>query len=553
MSDRILFVVPPPIRYVDYVNPAYNTKSHQKNDGIFGNVVTDMPLGCLALSAYVKKHVPVVSQLIDFSIELNKLDSFRYDSFDSFFYDFLSQPTVTGFNPTVIAISALFTPSYQNLIDIAKSCRKIFPDAHLLAGGGVPQNTYKEIYSTFQGIDAICYGEGEKPFLDFLLANDRKAYLEQSSSWITLRKTESAVFSYDFIENLDEIPFYDYDLCDVKQYSINPAITSYASLGTLSANFHVMTSRGCPFKCTFCASHTVHGRKMRYYSLDRIHEDFWRLRTQYGAKQFIFQDDHLMGDTDRVIEILKILEDMGDATPVFQNGLALYALDKKMLTALKRSGVVQLTLPVESGSHHVLKKLMKKPLNLDIAVRVVDDCRELDIYTNVNILVGMPGETQQDISEAREFLKKLNCNWFVIVFATPLVGSEMLEVCIENDYLQDSYIDTDYKKAIVATPEFSTDEIYKTAYLMNLELNFVNNPDYRLGDYRHALIGLQGAIKAKSDHVFAHYYSGLCYEKLGDNTLAHSHFDKAKSYLSQLPIWQEYADTFNLKEQIELC
>ncbi|MGZ0076730.1 radical SAM protein [Methylomonas sp. YC3] len=552
MNDRILFVVPPPIRYVDYINPAYNTKSHQKNDGIFGNVVTDMPLGCLALSAYVKAHVPVICKLIDFSIELNKLNSFDFDSFDSFFYHFLSQPPVSNFNPTVIAISALFTPSYQNLIDIARSCRRIFPDAYLLAGGGVPQNTYKEIYATFQGIDGICYGEGERPFLNFLQAACRKTYLEQSSSWITLRKTQGVVFSHDFIENLDEIPFYDYDLCDVKEYSKNPAITSYASLGIPTANFHVMTSRGCPFKCTFCASHTVHGRKMRYYSVERIREDFWHLRNQYGAKQFIFQDDHLMGDTDRVFEILQILEEMGDATPVFQNGLALYALDKKMLEALKRSGVVQLTLPVESGSHHVLKKLMKKPLNLDIAVRVVNDCRELNIYTNVNILVGMPGETREDIDEARKFLTKLNCNWFVIVFATPLVGSEMLEVCIENDYLQGSYIDTDYKKAIVATPEFSTSEIYKTAYFMNLELNFINNPDYRLGNYQQAIIGLHGAIKAKNDHVFAHYFSGLCYEQMGQNAMARNHFDKAKSYLEESSVWQEYADIFGIKEQVFL-
>ena len=57
-----------------------------------------------------------------------------------------------------------------------------------------------------------------------------------------------------------------------------------------------MTSRGCPFKCTFCASHAAHGRKMRYHSLERVEEDIKKLKEKFGIRGVVVQDDHFMAD-----------------------------------------------------------------------------------------------------------------------------------------------------------------------------------------------------------------------------------------------------------------
>ena len=73
----------------------------------------------------------------------------------------------------------------------------------------------------------------------------------------------------------------------------------------------------------------------------------------------------------------------------------------------------------------------------------------------------MPGETKTDMEDSINFLKGINANWYIILFATPLAGSEMLEWCVENDYLISSYIDTDFKKAIVETEDFTASYIYK--------------------------------------------------------------------------------------------
>ena len=446
IQNKLLFIVPPHLTFDDFINPAYNARIVQKGNGNFGSVLTDMPLGALSLSAYVKKHTAVETKLVDFNIVLNKVERFEFNSFAEFFHDVLSR---VDYSPSIIGISALFTPSYQNMLDIAQCCRDIFPGAVIAAGGGVPTNMYREIFKDSSCFNALCYGEGEKPLLGLVEAFDKLRYLEENPSWITRGKIESRQsFRHNFIEDLDEIPFYDYDICETDEYGLNPAITAYAGVKEKKQNFHVMTSRGCTFHCCFCSSHTVHGRIMRYYSINRVRDDFKRIRDQYGAKTIIFQDDHLMADKQRAFKIINIVKEL-KITAVFQNSLALYALDRKFLEALKSAGVDQLLLSVESGSNRVLKEIMHKPLNLSIVKRVVDDCRELGIYTNANILIGLPGETKQDIEDTRSFLKTINANWFLIFCANPLVGSEMFNICLKKNYLKGNYIGSDYKKRLL--------------------------------------------------------------------------------------------------------
>jgi len=542
---KILFIVPPHVIFDDFIKPSYNARVVQKKSGNYGSVLTDMPLGVLSLSAYMKKHTAIETKLVDFNIVLNKLESFEFRSFKEFFQDFLSVQNLVDYAPDIIGISSLFTPSYQNMLDIAHCCRDIFPGTVIVAGGGVPTTMYNEIFRDSACFDALCYGEGEKPLLGLVEATDKLQYLEDNHSWITRRKVESKQsFQHDFIENLDEIPFYDYGICKTDEYGLNPAITAYASVDEKKQNFHVMTSRGCPHRCCFCSSHKVHGRTMRYYSVNRVREDFKRIRDQYGAKTIVFQDDHLMGNKQRAFEIIEIIKEL-QVTAVFQNSLALYALDRKMLEALKSAGVNQLLLSVESGSNRVLKEIMHKPLNLNIIKQVADDCSELGIYTNVNILIGVPGETKQDIEDTRSFLKTINANWFLIFCAAPLVGSEMFDICREKNYLKGNYINCDYKKAVVETEDFTAEYIQEMAYILNLELNFVENSDFRLGNYKMALKGFENAIRAKNDHAIAYHYAAKCHEKLGNQEKAQQYMSSAK-IAAEKPFWRKYVDMFNI-------
>jgi len=544
--DKILFIIPPYAKFDSFVNPDFNEGTITKGSRQYRSVATDMPIGLLSLSAYLKKYTAVEIKLIDFNILLNKMESFEYGSFVELFSDFLSTKEWIDYAPSIIGISILFTPSYQNMLDIARCCRDIFPSAIIVAGGGVPTNMYKEIFRDSTSFDALCYGEGEKPFLGLVKANNKFEYLEHNPSWITRKKVENGQpLQHDFIEDLDEIPFYDYDLLNTDEYGLNPTISTFALFDNKKHLFHVATSRGCPYRCSFCASHSVHGRKMRYHSISRVREDFKRLQEQYGAKTIVFQDDHFVADKQRALKIINIVKEL-KMTGFFQSGLALYALDRKTLEALKSIGLDQLVLSVESGSDRVLKEIMHKPLDLSIVKRVIADCHQLGIASDVTILIGLPGETKQDIEDTRAFLKTLDATWFRINIATPLVGSEMLDICIKNNYLKGSYIGCDFKDAVIETEDFTTEYIKEKAYSLNLELNFVGNSDLRLGNYEKALKGFENTIRVKSDHAFAYYFAAKCYKMMNLDEKYLAYKAKYQELIEKSAFWKNYANQFNL-------
>ena len=540
-----MLIVPPYVSFDSFVNPLFNERTVVKKSGNYGSVVTDMPIGLISLSTYLKKHTAIEIKLIDFNIVLNKMESFEYSSFSALFDDFLSAEEWINYTPGIIGISTLFTPSYYNMIDIAHVARNIFPNALIIAGGGVPTNMYNEIFRDSTCFDALCYGEGEKPLLGLVEAIDKNEYLRTHLSWITKGQIENKQsFQHDFIENLDEIPFYDYGILNTDEYGLNPTISSYASFDKKYI-FHIATSRGCPHHCCFCSSHTIHGRKMRYHSVSRVREDLTCLRDEYGAKMIGFQDDHFMADKQRAFEIINIAKEL-EMPVFFQSGLALYALDRKMLETIKSAGLNQLVLAVESGSNRVIKEIMHKPINLSIIKRVISDCRQLGIDTDANILIGLPGETKQDIEDTRAFLKTLDATWFRIYVATPLVGSEMFDICIKNNYLCGSYIGCDFKRAVIETEDFTSEYIQKKAYSLNLELNFVRNSDFRLGNYKKALEGFENTITVKDDHAFAYYFAAKCYKMMAFVERYQAYKVKYQEIIDESAFWRGYANQFDL-------
>jgi anaerobic magnesium-protoporphyrin IX monomethyl ester cyclase len=548
---KLLFIIPMHISFDSFLKPAHNSRTFTKTDGKnYNSLSTDLPLGALSMSAYLKKHVEIDVQLVDFNAEINSLTSFDYINFRECCENIITNKYINNsINFDFIGISSLFSPSYNNFLDCGFVSRKLFPKAFIMGGGNIPTNSYESIYKSEEAncFDALCYGEGEKPLLELILAEDKNQYLKNSKQWITKDKLFSQnqllMLEHNFIEDLDEIPFFDYDLCDFDKHASNQVSSSFHNVSN-KRGFHIMTSRGCPYLCTFCASHKTHGRKMRFHSLERIKEDLGILVTKYNAGTIIFQDDHLMSSKDRVYSILEIIKTY-DLESLYQNGLTLYALDLEMLTAFYQAGVRHLVLPVESGSERTLKELMKKPLKFRISEQVARDCRELGIYTNTNILIGMPGERVFDLDEGRINLRKVSTNWFNIACASPIVGSDMHKTALDNNYIKINNLGSDYRTASIQTEDFTSDFIQDYQYRMNLELNFVNNNDIKVGEYKVALMAFDNVIRIRPDHAFAHYYAAICYKALNEQEQMKEHYSIFKVHFNS-NFWIKWVNFFEL-------
>jgi len=539
-------------------------------------VLTDLPLGIVSLSAYLKKYIPnICVDVIDFNVLLNKTKEFDYDNFRDFFDAVISEYCGNNDIPEYVGISALFTSSHQSILDLSEISKIYFPMAKVLVGGNYPTAVYADLLNSSAAIDAVCFGEGEKGLLGLLTAEDFHTFVKNSVSWVDREKLRSPLnnLSHDFIVDLDEIPPYDYDCLDLEGYKLNPNSSRYAvkekyqlsfgeeggtgdhfgedtvgsvkSIGELRYSMPIMTSRGCPFKCTFCASHAAHGRDMRYHSTQRVLDDIRLMVKKYGIDGVVIQDDHFMAGKHRPYSIVKQIGELGLGM-YFQNALAIYALDLDFLKLLKSSGVDSLVLPIESGSNRVLKELMKKPLRLDIVPRVLRDCREAGIFTDCNIIIGMPGETRDDIDSSISFLKTIYADWFRIFTAMPIAGSEMYIKCVDENLFEESALNANYKRSVITTSDLSASEIMDVTYAMNIELNFVYNSNMRLGNFDVALESFLNVIKVKEDHAIAHYYAAVCQEKLGDHNAAEIGFGRALRLLNEDSFWENYVTRFNI-------
>ena len=158
--ERILFLVPPTIDYQKFKEPPEHVRALPKKDGVYGSVLTDMPLGVLALSSYLKLHCEVAIDVIDFNVALNKVDEFPHENFLDFFREYIAAHVAKEQPPTFIGISTLFRTSYTNMLDLANVSKELFPDTLVFAGGGVPTNMYEKIFVR-QKILIFCFSEGE--------------------------------------------------------------------------------------------------------------------------------------------------------------------------------------------------------------------------------------------------------------------------------------------------------------------------------------------------------------------------------------------------------
>src|SRR5205823_3824283 len=132
---------------------------------------------------------------IDFNVVLNRLEEFEYTSFKELFAEVLGSQEWTEFNPTIIGISALFGPAYQNMLDLGACGRERFPEAWMLGGGFLPTNMYQQIFADTQDFHGLCFGEGERALVRFIQAENKSEFLETDTTWITKEKARAKAHS----------------------------------------------------------------------------------------------------------------------------------------------------------------------------------------------------------------------------------------------------------------------------------------------------------------------------------------------------------------------
>ena len=330
----------------------------------------------------------------------------------------------------IIGISAPFTNNAKIVKQLAAAIKKFFPDKLIVLGGVYPSLTPQAAFCS--EIDYYVVGEGEIPLKEIAEDKDPSAIQGLILSGQKFKPGNYA----KTIDNLDEIPFPARMKLPMQQY-LSFCSPRRDRVKTVS----IITSRGCPFDCTFCSIHSITGYKWRMRSAENVIAEIKDLIEEYAIEHIEFEDDNLTLDKRRMKEIAQgIIELNKNGIKISwsaPNGVRVDTLDQELLELIKASNCIFLNLAVESGDDVLLKKMNKK-LNLAKVLEIAGICKNLDIRTNAFFMLGYPGETQASFKKTLSFvkkLKKIGVNEFYATVTRAYPGTHLFNECRDKGYI----------------------------------------------------------------------------------------------------------------------
>ncbi|MBN1945761.1 MAG: B12-binding domain-containing radical SAM protein [Bradymonadales bacterium] len=263
-------------------------------------------------------------------------------------------------------------------VELCRHLKARRPERTLILGGPGVTAVSAGLVRTFPFIDAVVRGEGEQTLPELMLALGGGT-LEQVNG-LDARVNDTPIHTPDrpLIDDLDQLPEVDLTDLDLKRYS-------YVTM---------TTSRGCPYRCSFCDIHSWQQRRVRIYSPQRVVSDLLRLQRQHGIGYVALQDDSFLFSRRRVEAILAEIEAEG-----VQLKWGCFArvdqLEPAWLDGLVRRGLQELYLGIEAGSDRLLER-MGKGFGLRRAIEAIEAATSR-LRTICSFLWGFPDESLVDL------------------------------------------------------------------------------------------------------------------------------------------------------------
>jgi radical SAM superfamily enzyme YgiQ (UPF0313 family) len=244
--------------------------------------------------------------------------------------------------------------------------------------------------------------------------------------------TGPASRAWPFTEDLDTLPPPAFDAIDVDAFFANLADAIRAGLVHEYVRPERMlpfqTSRGCPFRCSFCTN-AVRGVPWRAHSVRYVVEELTALRDRHGVERFLFFDDNINYDVERFRRLARALAEARLAWDVVA-GCRADRLDREIIRLAREAGTSRITVSAESGSPAVLAEIVGKDLDLGAVAEAARLCAEEDVPLAVHYVIGMPGETRRDMNRtllfARDLLERYGARPLV-QHAVPYHGTRLAE------------------------------------------------------------------------------------------------------------------------------
>lgn len=380
------------------INPNYSEPIQE--DGSHTTLIPNFPIGLGYIASYVRKYSDHEVEVLDAG---ERVVPYLSEVGETMIYGLTSdeiRQKLEKVRPDVIGISGMYSRHAVNTHLCAALAQDCHPDVPVIVGGS-HASLLPDVVIQDENIDFVCIGEGEITFLEFCNAIDR---LEDTSKLLGLcYKKDGKVIKNPprpRIEDLNSIPFPARDLFDFEFYVKHIGNEDFIMRQPWA---DLITSRGCPFNCSFCNVRFVWTRKWRYRSADNIVSEMRLMKEKYSIREFAFMDDSASVNKKVFMRLLDtIIEAKLDIKFTFPTGLAFTTLDKEVMDKLYEAGCYRITFGLESGNPEIRKDI-RKTWPLDKAKELIKHANHIGMWTANTNIIGFLNETREQMEDTLRF------------------------------------------------------------------------------------------------------------------------------------------------------
>jgi anaerobic magnesium-protoporphyrin IX monomethyl ester cyclase len=514
---------------------AISIDQHSRKFTLFG-LTPDMPDERLWRPVCVKKIALIWPKGFDstYSIPLpygylkSNIDESKYEIriIDNTISDRLSsdehfKSDLQDFNPDLVGVST-WSPMSIEAIECLKAVKDINPEV-ITVIGGAHATSYHEKLAGIKGVDFLFRGEADLSFSVFLEQLEKQDPEFSKVKGLVYRGTEGVVVNdVDRENDLDKIKIPDYDSIQLDYYVRN----GYRWNCPPKINAPVWITRGCPYRCGYCAAPELNGKPVRTHSIPYMVEWIKYLYFQRGVRWINILDDNFTYHKKYAKEFCRAVIDLKlkglrFGTP---NGIRMERGDKELWRLMKQAGWKMLLVAPETGSEKTIKR-MDKDLDLKIVPRVVKEIQEAGLKVQGFLILGYPGESEKDLLDTRKLILSCKFNFVFMASFQPLPGTPIYKELVANKELVDGVLPHHYSDGTRAympddLKDFNFPKFILITHLLMMMSNPLNMP------YHLSLMFKLFSPRQVFKKIAMIFYYSLLPDKQGGETLIFSPANK---------------------------
>lgn len=383
---------------------------------------TYLPFALLYLSSYLES-CGISTKIIDLKIRNKE----RYIDFENRYINTILK-SIDENEPLLIGLTC-FTAEYNLTMKLAQTIRNN-TNTPIVVGGIHATLKPQEFIFSGSPVDFAVIGEGETPLFTLVnvLKNKYSFKKLKSTAYLGSNNKMQVNGVCNVEKDLSKFPMPNYDKIDMNFY-IQPCAWHVRPL--LLSGIQIITSRGCPYSCDFCANNYLRSKNkgcpsVRYRPIDQIIEELELLVKKYKIDGFYVIDDCFMILKERTVEFCEKLIKKGLNLVWGAETRVNFVTDENLLKLMKKSGLIQLDFGVESGSPSMLKEINKQQTvkQIEAAFKL---CKKVGIRTFANIMFNLPNETEEDVILTEKLLNNIKPSVLGMALTVPLLGTKIYE------------------------------------------------------------------------------------------------------------------------------